>query len=155
MPYHPDDTDANRNNPSTPSHVSLSEQLLYRIASLDATVQQGFRRVDERLDRFQNDLHENQIATNDRINKLDKDVHEQLSFKRGRLDAIEKGIVSQREKDRTEGQKLIDDFNGRMTNVETWQKVVVARIGIVTAALVGLWTFIAPTVRAALGIDNG
>ena len=84
------DPEDNKQNPFTPGLISLSEQLLYKIASLDTAVQQGFRRLDERMDRFQNDLHENQITTNDRINELDKEFREAIAFKRTRIDNLVK-----------------------------------------------------------------
>ena len=121
-------------NPFTPSdNISLNEQLLYRIASLDASVREGFRRVDERLDRFQSDLHENQIASINRINEVDTDLQKFKEFKRLRVDGIEK----------------------RVGELETWTKVMMARVGILITGVAIIWTVLGPTIRAVLGISNG
>ena len=121
-------------NPFTPSdNISLNEQLLYRIASLDASVREGFRRVDERLDRFQSDLHENQIASIQRINEVDTDLQKFKEFKRLRVDALQ----------------------DRITSLESWKTAVMARVGVMITAVAIIWTVLGPTLRAALGISNG
>ena len=121
-------------NPFTPSdNISLNEQLLYRIASLDASVREGFRRVDERLDRFQSDLHENQITSLNKINEVDTDLQKFKEFKRLRVDSIEK----------------------RVGEMETWQKVIMARVSVLITAVAIIWTVLGPTLRSILGISNG
>lgn len=121
-------------NPFTPSdNISLNEQLLYRIASLDASVREGFRRVDERLDRFQSDLHENQIASIQRINEVDTDLQKFKEFKRLRVDALQERII----------------------NLESWKTAVMARVGVMITAVAIIWTVLGPTLRNILGISNG
>ena len=90
MPYSPDHPEENKQNAFSPSHqMNITEQLLYKIAALDASVQSGFRRIDEKMDRFQTDLHDSQISTNDRINNLDKEMNEAILRKRTRIDKLE------------------------------------------------------------------
>lgn len=131
-------------NPQTPSSMTLNEQLMYKLASLDAAVQTGFRRLDEKMDRFQTDLHDNQIATNDRIADLDKEFHQKFEFKRARIDGLVK-----------EGQVYKEHLETRLTTIETWQKVASARVAIITSAVIFAWTFIAPTIREIFGIAPG
>lgn len=138
------DADQNKANPITPSEVTLADQLLYRVASLDATVQSGFRRIDEGMERLRSDFHESQLATNDRINALDKEMHETFAFKRARIDnLVEKGEVTKTK------------FEERISNLETWKAVATARVAVIVGGLFILWTFIAPTIRALIGIPNG
>jgi predicted nucleic acid-binding Zn-ribbon protein len=126
------------------SLVGLTDQLLYKLASLDSTVQQGFRRLDERMDRFQADLHENVITTNDKINNLDKEFREAIAFKRARID----GLVA-------EGQQAKKEIEKRIADLETWKAVAVAKISVIMIGLTLAWTLIAPTVRNILGISPG
>jgi predicted nucleic acid-binding Zn-ribbon protein len=126
------------------SLVGLTDQLLYKLASLDSTVQQGFRRLDERMDRFQADLHENVITTNDKINNLDKEFREAIAFKRARID----GLVA-------EGQQAKKEIEKRIGDLETWKAVAVAKISVIMIGLTLAWTLIAPTVRNILGISPG
>lgn len=134
----------NKRNPSSPAaSMSLTEQLLYRIAALDASVNSGFRRIDEKMDRFQTDLHDSQISTNDRINQLDKEVTEAILRKRTRIDELERAIQKQCQ---------LDDK--RMTEIETWQKVLIARMSVAGALIVGVWTFVAPVLRQAVGLGS-
>jgi len=114
MPYSMD-SDENQRNAQSPSPLmSMHEQLIYKIAALDASMQSGFRRLDEKMDRFQTDLHDNQIETNDRINRLESETTAHFLLKRQRIDALEK----------------------RMGETETWQKIAVAR----TAGAMGIVT---------------
>lgn len=148
MAYSPDNSKANQENPSTPAvNYSITEQLLYKIASLDSAVQAGFRRLDEKMDRVQSDLHDSQISTNDRINNLDKEFTEAIAFKRQRIDNLER-VWEERYRNRCEytDKKLHD--------IETWQKVAMARAGIVGAAIVIIWTFVSPAVQHLLGIPS-
>lgn len=133
MPYSMD-VEENMKNPASPSEqIPMTEQFLYRFASLESSVNSGFRRLDERLNRFQEDLHESQIITNDRINNIDKEFHEALAFKRVRIDNLQQ----------------------RVQDLETWQKVIMARVGIIIAAVAVVWTFIAPVLRNLIGVSNG
>ena len=144
MPYSMD-PDENKKNAMSPSeYLTVNEQLMYKLASLDAAVQGGFRRLDEKMDRFQTDLHEGQIATNDRINNLDKEFTSAIKAKRERIDML----VAAGE---IEKKALID----RVIKLETWREVALAKVSVGVALIVGLWTFIAPTVRNVLGIANG
>lgn len=138
------DSNENRENPYTPnSLMSLSEQLLYKIASLDTAVQQGFRRLDERMDRFQSDLHESQITVNDRINQLDKEFTDAIAKKRARIDAL----VADRDAYRREEEK-------RLVAVETWQAVAIAKLTVMMGVITTVAMLFAPTVRHLLGIAN-
>lgn len=133
MSYNPDDSDSNRNNPTSPSaYMTMNEQLMYKLAALDASVQSGFRRLDEKMDRFQTDLHENQIETNDRINRLEHETKDTFAFKRQRIDAL----------------------TLRVAALETWQKISMARVAILVGAVSFLWVLVAPAVRQFFGLGG-
>lgn len=143
MPYSIDE-ELNKRNPITPSHMSMTDQFLYRLASLDSSVESGFRRLDDNLERLRKDMHDAEIRYNDKINEVDKHARENIS----RIDVE----LTNRAK---EGRAHLDKYNNRVTEIETWQKVAVARVSVIMAVIVGLWTFIAPTIRNILGIANG
>jgi len=129
----------------TPSEqFSMNEQLLIKLASLDTEMRAGFRRLDEKMDRFQSDLHENQISTNDRMNKLDKEFTEAITFKRVRIDGLEKAHNDFK-------SEVREELNG----INTWQQVAMAKIGVVVTAIAIVWIVFAPTIRNFLGIANG
>lgn len=136
-------SDQNRDNPISPSSFGITEQLLYKIAALDASVQGGFKRLDEKMDRFQTELHDQQISTNDRINDLDREFRETISFKRQRIDRLVESV-----------QENKDTTNKRITEIETWQRVLMARAGIAFTVFMGIWTLLAPTFRTWLGVAN-
>ncbi len=122
----------------------MNEQLMYKLASLDAAVTGGFRRLDEKMDRFQSDLHDSQLQTNDRISNLDKEFGAAISAKRARIDGLVK-----------EGEVAKKEVEARITALETWKHVVVAKVTVACTAILAVWTVLAPTVRQFLGISNG
>ncbi len=139
------DPEENKRNPNSPSeYLTMNEQLMYKLASLDAAVQGGFRRLDEKMDRFQSDLHESQIATNDRISELDKEFTAAIAAKRARIDTLVK-----------EGDIVRSGYEKRIVELETWQKVVMAKIGLMVSGVTAAWVLAAPTIRSFLGISNG
>jgi hypothetical protein len=113
-------------------YLNLNEQLMVKLASLSASVDQGFRRLDEKMNRFQTDLHDSQIVTNDRINKLASETSERFTLKRARLDAQ-------------------DD---RLNRIETWQAVAMAKVSALVAASAIVLTLFAPAIRHALGVPG-
>jgi hypothetical protein len=129
---------------SSPSeYLTMNEQLMYKLASLDAAVQGGFRRLDEKMDRFQHDLHEGQIQTNDRISELDKEFTAAIRAKRERIDGLVK-----------EAEIVKAEYTKRLVALETWREVAVAKVTMAVGVVVGLWTLVAPAVRGLLGISN-
>lgn len=133
MPYSMD-PEKNKENAMSPSeYLTVNEQLMYKLAALDAAVQGGFRRLDEKMDRFQTDLHEGQIATNDRINQLDKETTEKFAIKR----------------------KRVDEVCDRIHKIETWQQVAMGKVTIVMAVISGALVLLGPTLRNILGIAPG
>lgn len=144
MPYNVD-PEQNKVNPFTPDQaMSLNDQFIYRFSALEETVRSGFRRVDENLNRLTNDLHDRHIEINDRISKLDKEFSEALvtmekkntealAFKRARIDGVTQ----------------------RVSDLETWSKVLTARLSIAFGAVLCVWTVIAPYIRNVLGVPNG
>lgn len=138
------DSDANRDNATSPSiHLTMNEQLMYKLAALDAAVQGGFRRLDEKMDRFQTDLHDSQISTNDRISNLDKEFAAAIAAKRARID----GLV----RDGEIGKRALEQ---RLIDLETWKHVAMAKISTIISAVALIWIVAAPTIRNFIGIAN-
>lgn len=138
------DSEENKKNAMTPSeHLTMNDQLMYKLASLDAAVTGGFRRLDEKMDRFQTDLHDSQISTNDRISRLDKEFGEAIAAKRARIDSLVKdGDVAKR---------LLED---RLIALETWRHVAMAKISVLMSGIALVWIVFAPTIRDFIGIAN-
>ena len=132
--YSPDDPNSNRDNPFTPSpDLPLREQFLYRFSALEEAVRSGFRRLDERMDRFQTEIHDRNIEVNARITAVENNTESKFIIKRARLDAVEKRIIE----------------------LETWSKVVTARFAVILAVVTVAWTVLAPFIRNMLGVPNG
>ena len=135
-------------------NLSLTEQLLYRIAGLSAELQQGFRRIDEKMDRFQTDLHETTFATNDRINTLDKEISEVILRKRQRMDELEKRLTEAERNFERRYQERGAYTDEKFSHVETWQAVAKAQIMLVVTAVVAAWSLFGPAVRNVLGLPG-
>lgn len=127
----------------SPEYLSMDMQLISKLSSLESTVLAGFRRLDEKMDRFQTDLHESQIQTNDRINTLDKEFNAALAFKRQRIDALEKDL-----------RDAENEMQVGLAEINTWQQVAMAKVGIVVTVFGLVWVVLAPTIRGLLGIPG-
>jgi len=127
------DKDANENNPWTPSaELSLSDQFLYRFSRLEEAVRSGFTRVDENIAALRNEFHDRNLDQVQRVTTLESKVDANFAFKRARIDALEKRIIE----------------------LETWSKVLTARLAIALAAVIMIWTFIAPILRNIVGLPG-
>jgi hypothetical protein len=107
----------NQINNETSPLLNLHEQLIYKIAQLDASMQMGFRRLDEKMDRFQSDLHESQIETNNRINKVENEIALQVNTRNLQVEAVE----------------------ARIGKLETWQAIATAKVSVALAVVIVGW----------------
>lgn len=136
--------------------MPFQEQLIYKLAALDASVQSGFRRLDDRIERIQSDLHDSQMNVNDRINRLDNEVQAGFLRKRTRLDALEKDVMHRHEI-QAEIDKVchrLDLGKDRLEQIERWQGKIVAQGAVVLAVLAIFWTFFSPAIRHMFGIPG-
>lgn len=145
------DSNENKKNSETPSpFMSLPEQLIYKIAALDAAVQSGFRRLDEKMDRFQSDLHENQIETNDRINRLESSVDARFLLKRSRIDAVEKRLNAI---DSIERRIVsVDNLETKIEALENWKTAIVAKFSGILVVLFAAWAVFGNQIRTFIGV---
>lgn len=136
MPYSMD-PQANRENPTTPSPLmTLHEQLIYKLAALDASMQSGFRRLDEKMDRFQSDLHNSQLEVNDRINKLKSEMDATFLHKHNRIDTIE---VSREAQCKT--------LQGQIDELKNWKTVLTTRMAMVGFGAFAVWAVIGQPIQ--------
>ncbi len=140
---------------SNREQVSMQGQLLYKLAALEAAMSAGFRRLDEKMDRFQNDLHDSQLHTDRRISDLDSEMKQTFAFKRNRIDNVEKEIHRVSNFVQEEFSHTKSNNDQRFADIETWRQVAMAKVGVLVGAVVIVWTFIAPTIRDILGIAQG
>lgn len=122
----------------------MQEQIIAKLASLETNVSSGFRRLDEKMDRFQADMHDGQIRLNDKINDLDREFGTKIALKKERID----NLAANGEVTKTNTEK-------RLVDVETWQKVIMARVGLLVGGATILFTLLGPSIRDFMGISNG
>lgn len=146
------DKEANKQNATSPSpFMSLHEQLIYKLAALDSALQSGFRRLDEKMDRFQADLHDNQIETNDRINRLENDVNARFLLKRGRIDALEKRINSIDTIEQRVG--AITQLEKKVEAIENWKTAMVAKVSGIGVVMFAIWAVFGDIIKTAIGTN--
>lgn len=122
----------------------MQEQVIAKLSSLEASMSSGFRRLDEKMDRFQSDLHNTTIDTNAKIAALDKEIANKFEFKRKRIDAL---VAS--------GETVKEKLEARINVLETWKQVVLGKIAALVTVLTGVWILLAPTIRQIMGVSNG
>lgn len=136
MPYSMD-PEANKQNPSTPSPLmTLHEQLIYKLAALDASMQSGFRRLDEKMDRFQSDLHDSQIEVNDRINQLRSETDATVLREHTRINALE---IKQ--------ENQCKNIQSQVDELKNWKTVLTTRMAMVGFGAFAVWAVIGQPVQ--------
>lgn len=117
------DTEVNKRNPYTPSTLSLEEQLLYRLGSLESTLEGHFRLLDEKFESLFRD-------TASRREELAREL-----------------MIFKTETNRKEGVA-----EARITAVEKWQTAMAVRFSVAAAIIVVLWTVFGGAIRQAIGV---
>lgn len=112
--------------------VVVSADIVSKLAILEVSLNEGFRRLDEKMSRFQSDLHDNQVAVTLRITELDKEVNNKFAIKRTKLEVLDH----------------------RVNDIETWQKVAMAKVTVLVGAASIILTLFAPTFRHILGVPD-
>lgn len=122
----------------------MQEQIISKLASLETNVSTGFKHLDEKMSRFQTDLHKSQLDAAEKIADLDKEFTAKMEFKRAKIDTLV-----------ANGETVKSNIERRLIDIETWQKVVMARVGLIAGSATVVFTLLGPTIRQLFGISNG
>lgn len=111
----------------------LEGQLIYRLASLEATLTNSLKRIDEKIDNFQSDFNHKYTNTAANIAALNVKVE------------LEKETI------RKDMQKLEEGFDTRVKQLEFFKTEIVAK-AMAAAAVVGLiWAIFGDAFKQTLG----
>lgn len=118
-----EDKEQNKRNAYTPSTLSLEEQLLYRLGSLESTLEGHFRLLDEKFESLFRDT----------ASRREELARELTTFK-------------------TETNRKEGVVEARITAVEKWQAAMAIRFAGVATIIIILWTIFGGAVRHAIGV---
>jgi chromosome segregation ATPase len=136
MPYSMD-SEANKTNSSSPSSVlAVENQLIYKIAAMEATISNSLRRLDEKFDRLQLDLH-------DRYADLSKDI----GMLSGRVESHEQAIQNVKDKAREDIASEAGKVADRVDALERWKTAVVTRFSVVCAVIMLFWALFGRSIQ--------
>lgn len=153
------DPEENKRNSETPSTVSMEHQLVYKIASLEATISNSLRRLDEKFDRMQTELHDRHIEAAQQMTALAASVDSRFTIKRNRIDNVEKDIIKLRNELVKEIETETDKVDAharaereaickRVETLEHWKTVTTTRAGLALGAIVVFWSLFGDSVQA-------
>lgn len=150
------DKDANRVNSETPSPmVSFDNQIVYRLGTLEATISNSLRRLDEKFDRLQSELHDRHVESTAALTALSHSVDNRFALKRTRIDGIQKELNEVKNKAEVvaEAKSEVDKLCDRMDRAEKWQTILTTRISVIGGTVILLWTIFGDYVRQAIGTN--
>lgn len=113
---------------------TFEDQMVYRLASLEATLSTSLRRIDEKIDNFQ------------------KDFHHRDTNRAAAQAALEARFEAAKEVTNLSINNLKDELDDRVKKLEFFRVELLSKaVGI--SVIVGLiWVVFGDTVRGALGI---
>lgn len=117
----------------TGAYPSFENQMIYRLASLEATVTTSLRRIDEKIDSFQ------------------KDFHQKHTNQEAKVAAIDAKLEAHKEANREAFLVLEDKYDERIKNLEFFKKELVAK-AMAVAAVIGLaWAVFGDAIQSSVG----
>lgn len=114
---------------------SLESQIIFRLASLEATMTTSLKGINDKIDTFQKDFHHKHVNTATAITAVDT-----------RLDAIKE----QMEKKIEENKKEIHE---RVTKLEFFKTEILAKAAGVAAVICLVWILLGDTLKRAIGME--
>jgi chaperonin cofactor prefoldin len=157
-----DGDNMNRTAGTTTPLLALENQLVYKIASLEATISNSLRRLDEKFDRLQTELHDRHIDTSNQIATLASSVESRLTLKRARMDAFEREIQVVKEDARKDCEQTAEkletkievcnkEYDKRLTDLEKWQAIIITRGATIGAGILIVWAVFGQYVQDFFG----
>lgn len=126
MPYSVN-SDVNQENARTPSPIiSLNEQFIYRLASLESTLREGLKHLEDKFDTLNKDTVQRRQELAKELEIFKAEVH------------VESGVVS-----------------ARIGVLEKWQNAMTVRFSVVLAIVIAFWAVFGEAIRSVLGLHNG
>jgi len=146
MPYSMDPEENKKNAYSPSQQMQIQEQMIYKLAALDSAVNGGFRRLDEKFDRMQSELHDRFMELSSDITRVEAETKARFDLKRTRIDLLEK------EQNRRVDE-ICKDLNKQITDLNSWRDRFVARVSAIGGGVVVLWTIFGDYLRQAIGTN--
>jgi hypothetical protein len=131
--------------------MAMENQLVYKLASLESTISNSLRRIDEKIDRMQTDMHARHMESAQEMSRFASSVENRLTLKRARMDGFEKDLHDFKNtlalatlKAKDDAQTLVNikfnDLNSRLDGVEDWQTKMTVRGSMALGGVVIAWT---------------
>jgi len=154
MPYSID-PEENKKNPFTPSSMGMESQLVYKIASLESTITNSLRRLDEKFDRLLSEVHDRHVEVNQHIIRLESETKARFELKRSRIDSMEKDLAKQSDHIKDEFERRMDAVTKELckdiAELKQWRTVVVTRMGMVGVGAFAVWAIIGQPIQDLAG----
>lgn len=158
------DPEANKRNSETPSPgMAMENQLVYKIASLESALSNSLRRLDEKLDRMQTELHDRHVESAQELSRFASSVESRLTLKRARMDALERELHDIRNTITVSSIKAVGDAKAlvdqkfetlctKIDKVEEWQTKTTIRGSMLAGGIVVAWTLFGRAIQDWLAV---
>ena len=162
MPYSMD-PEANKENPYSPSQqMGMEAQLIYKIASLESTMSNSLRRLDEKFDRLLSEIHDRHVETTQYVMKMETELKGRLDMKRLKIENLEKEVAKRAQEVEQEAERKIDEKHKEIEKknealikdieeLKHWRTVVVARMSMIGVGAFAIWAIIGQPIQNLVG----
>ncbi len=123
------------------------------IVKIKQMIQQHQKEIQQNATDVKMDWQENVLTF--AFTAQGKSISGTLTVKDNEFDVYAKLPLMYRMFEGTIEKMIKSEIEKRLIDLETWKQVIGAKAGMAVAAIVGIWTLLAPTIRGALGISNG
>ena len=114
-------------------YASFENQMIYRLASLEATVTNSLKRIDEKIDGFQ------------------KEFHHKHTNQEAKTAALEAKLEATKENNRLMWEQVRGEYDDRITKLEFFKTELVAK-AMAVAAVIGLgWAVFGDLIQNTMG----
>lgn len=113
---------------------SLESQIIFRLASLEATLNTSLKGLNEKIDNFQKDFNHKHVNTATAIASVDT-----------RLDAVKEQFEKKLEDNRRE-------IHERVTKLEFFKTEILAKAAALAFGISALWLIFGDALKRALGV---
>ncbi len=152
MPYNVD-SDLNKENAHSPSMYTFENQLIYRLASLEATLTNSLKRIDEKIDRYQTDANQKYTDNAAQIARVAAVLETHKEATRAERDKIREDI----EKEKLAAARRLEEhkieFQKKIDPIESWRRETMTRVSLIAGLITVGWVLFGDVVQKVLGVN--
>src|SRR5688500_7654327 len=113
---------------------SMESQMIYRLASLEATLANSLKRIDEKIDSFQ------------------KEFHHRDTNRAAQIAALEVKVETVKEESRKNSRAVQDELDTRVRRLELFRTELLAKAAAVSVLIGAAWVIFSEPLKRLFGV---